>query len=313
MAAATTAKTNAAKPKKRKKVVSWEQKKKRIGYIFTLPFIIGAVLFLLIPIISSLMYSFSNLNVTTSGFELEFVGWEHYHRLLFVDPDFLTDMLSMIGSTLPTIVMALIFSFFIASLLNQKFHGRGLVRGIFFMPVILSSGIYVQLEAGDSLSQAATETASSAATSGIAAAFTGMLTSMGLGETITNFLANMVGSISDIVQLSAIPIIVFLAGFQAISPSIFEAAHIEGATGWEVFWKISFPMVSPQILVAMVYIMIDSFVSSTNSMVQDIHSTTFESLNYGLGAAMSWFYLLVLFVIIGICYLLVSRLVFYYD
>lgn len=305
----------AAKAKPKKKVKSWEQKKKTIGYVFTLPFIIGAFFFLLLPVITSLIYSFSNLNVSQSGYILENVGFEHYNYLFRVDPYFIRNIGTMLLDTMPNVIVALIFSFFIASLLNQKFHGRALVRGIFFMPVILSSGIYTQLQSGDVLSNQISSSAQAAASGAgsVTAAFSTTLASMGLSGGIADFLLNSVNRISVIVSMSAIPIIIFLAGFQSISPSIFEASYIEGATKWEVFWKISFPMVSPQILVSLVYIIIDSFTTSTNSMIQSIHTVTFNQMQYGRGAAMAWIYMLAIFIIIGICFFIVNRLVFYYD
>ncbi len=303
----------AVKAKPKKKVKSWEQKKKTIGYVFTTPFIIGAFFFLLLPVITSLIYSFSNLNISASGYILENVGFEHYRYLFTIDPDFLGNIGAMLLDTMPNVIVALIFSFFIASLLNQKFHGRALVRGIFFMPVILSSGIYTQLQTGDTLSNMYSSAQSTSDAGSVTAAFTTTLANMGLSEGISKFLVDSVGRISSIVAMSAIPIIIFLAGFQSISPSIFEASYIEGATKWEVFWKISFPMVSPQILVSLVYIIIDSFTTSTNAMIQNIHTVTFNNLNYGRGAAMAWVYMLVIFIIIGICFFIVNRLVFYYD
>ena len=304
-----------ATPKKKKKVRSWEQKKKTIGYVFTLPFIIGSIVFLLIPIITSLVYSFSEVTVGTRGLDVKGVGLANYNFVWNTDANFKWDMFSMIGDTMPNIIVALIFSFFIASLLNQKFRGRALVRGIFFVPMILSSGLYSQLTAADQLSKQISGAAGGGtdAANSISAAFTGSLESMGLSPTIVNFLTNSVDRISVIVAMSAIPIIIFLAGFQTISPSIFEASYIEGATKWEVFWKISFPMVSPQILVSLVYIIIEAFTTTTNPVIQTIHEKTFGDFDFGLGAAEAWIYMLVIFVIVGICFFIVNRLVFYYD
>lgn len=125
-----------------KRIVSWERKRKRLGYFFILPFIIGAVFFLLIPLITSLRYSFSNLTVnsTGTGYDLAFVGIQNYYQLLAVDPTYRQVLLEAIWNMIINVPIAVVFSFFIASILNQKFRGRGLVRGIFFLPVLLSSG-----------------------------------------------------------------------------------------------------------------------------------------------------------------------------
>ena len=136
-----------------KRIVSWERKRKRLGYFFILPFIIGAVFFLLIPLITSLRYSFSNLTVnsTGTGYDLAFVGIQNYYQLLAVDPTYRQVLLEAIWNMIINVPIAVVFSFFIASILNQKFRGRGLVRGIFFLPVLLSSGIYLRLASVDQM------------------------------------------------------------------------------------------------------------------------------------------------------------------
>ena len=299
-----------------KRIVSWERKRKRLGYFFILPFIIGAVFFLLIPLITSLRYSFSNLTVnsTGTGYDLAFVGIQNYYQLLAVDPTYRQVLLEAIWNMIINVPIAVVFSFFIASILNQKFRGRGLVRGIFFLPVLLSSGIYLRLASVDQMTNMMQQGASSSGGDGsMATAFVNMLNSLNFDISLINFLVSAVDRISTIVAMSAIPIIIFLAAFQSISPSIFEASYIEGATGWEVFWKISFPMVSSQILVCVVYTIIDSFTSSSNVMINLVHQTSFTSFNFGLGSAMVWIYMVIIFASIGLIFAILNKHIFYYD
>lgn len=301
------------KKSRKRKLVSWDQKRKRLGYIFVSPFLVGAVLFLLIPAGTSLLYSFCDVTVK-NGLEMNFVGWDNFNQLLFVETGYRKMLLSSMVDMLINVPIVVIFSFFIASILNGKFHGRSLVRGIFFLPVILSAGAYVNLSNSDQMTQAMAQggTASTAGTE-VSTAFVNMLSTLNMDENLIAFLTAAVGRISTIVAMSAIPIVIFLAGFQSISPTIFEAAYMEGATQWEVFWKISFPMVSSLILVSVIYTIIDAFTNSSSVMINNIHNATFTSFNFGRGSAMAWIYLLVVFIVIGIVYKLINKHIFYYD
>lgn len=297
-----------------KKILSWEKKRSRYGYFFILPFIVGSICYFLLPMLNSLIYSLSSLSVTTDGFALDFIGFENYRRLLLVDPSYRKTLLSSLNNMLINVPVTIIFSFFIASVLNQKFKGRGLFRGIFFLPVIMSSGIYQMLSNIDPLANSsAAQYGSATDGGGMSAALVNTLESMEVGAGIIGFLVGTVERISDIVGISAIPIVIFLAGFQSISPSIFEASYIEGATKWEVFWKISFPMVSPLILATVVYTISDSFTNSANIMISLVHNTSFDSFQFALGSAMIWIYLVVILAIVAVVYAIVNRFVFYFD
>lgn len=294
---------------KGKKIVSWEKKRNRIGYYFILPFMIGSVVFLIIPLITSLVYSLSNLTVSTTGYELEFVGFENFKQLILVDPTYRKVLLEALME-LVNVPITIIFSFFIASILNQKFKGRGLVRGIFFLPVILASGVYIQLE---SMDQLVSQYAQGGEDYYFSGAFVNFLTMLDMNQDLITFLMESVNRIGTIVAMSAIPIVIFLAGFQSISPSIYEAAYMEGGTKWEVFWKISFPMISPLILVCVIYSIVDNFTKSSSVMINLVHKTIFTDFKFGLGSAMVWIFILAVFIIIGGTYAIINKYVFYYD
>jgi ABC-type sugar transport system permease subunit len=298
---------------KSSKAVSWERRKRWIGFRFVLPFVIGSVLFIILPVIKSLLYSFYTLRITNNGFELLFKGLQNYKQILLVETTFRESLLQSLLDLL-NVPVAIIFSFFIASLLNQKFHGRTLARGIMFLPVVLSSGILIQLGKMDSVSQMV-QYSNQAEEGGlsITSAFSNMISQMNLNSGIINFLIGSVERISIIVSMSAIPIIIFLAGFQSISPSIFEAAYMEGATKWETFWKISFPMVSSLILVCVIYLIVDAFTNTSNAMINSIHNTIFFKFDFGLGNAMVWIYMLIIVALLGTVYGLLNRFIFYYE
>ena len=139
------------------------------------------------------------------------------------------------------------------------------------------------------------------------------LQELNISPQITHFIIDTVSRVYDITVMSAVPIIIFLAGLQSVSPSLFEAGYMEGATKWEIFWKISLPMVSPLILVSVVYCVIDSFTNVSNPVISRIHSSAYDSLNFGLSAAMAWSYTVLILAVLGLIYKLINRHIFYHE
>lgn len=288
------------------------------GLLFVLPFLIG-FFFLFLPLITeSLQYSFSNMEVTMDGYVLTKAkenGLEHYIKAFAIDPDFNLQLLSSIGGMLVQIPLVLIFSFFAANLLNQKFRGRTVARSILFLPVIISSGIIIALENSDllvsTLSTTSELTGSDLASALNMTQFLYEYTS--LPVSVISFLSSAVTGLYDIIIASGIQILIFLAGLQSISPSLYEASSMEGATQWENFWKITFPMISPLILVNSVYTVVDLFTNDKNEMMTEIKRTIFTEIDYGYGSAMAWIYFLCIAVILAVVGGVISKHVFYYD
>lgn len=285
------------------------------GYLFALPALIGFFGLFLPMIVESISFSLHNMEVSSTGYVLTPAakhGWEHYIRALTIDANFTRDLLSAIKDMLVQVPLVIIFSFFAANLLNQKFRGRAIARSIFFLPVILTSGIVLSLEASDLLVSAMGEVDEDEIETFFSVAR--VLTKYtSLPEGVIAFLANAINGIYDIVIASGVQILIFLAGLQSISPSLYEASNMEGATSWENFWKITFPMISPLILVNSIYTIIDAFTSSTNGMMTKIKDTIFHDVKYGFGSAMAWIYFLAIAIIVLIVGLIISRRVFYYD
>lgn len=296
---------------------SLEVKQRRMGYVFVAPLIVGMLAFVAFPVIQSLFFSFSKLNVVASGYRLDFQGIENYKYIFAVDPDFRTMVIGSLRDMLINVPVVVLFSFFVASLLNQKFRGRSVVRAILFLPVIIASGVVESVDKGDQFSALITSGSQAAGASAVGEQLSEKLIlylqQLNISPQITNFIIDTVSRVYDITIMSAVPIIIFLAGLQSVSPSLFEASYIEGATKWEVFWKISLPMVSPLILVAVIYCIIDSFTNVSNTVISRIHSSAYDSLNFGLSSAMAWSYMLIILVVLGIVYKLVSRYIFYHE
>ena len=288
------------------------------GLLFVLPFLVG-FFFIFLPLITeSLKYSFSNMEVTMDGYVLTKAkenGLEHYIKAFAIDPDFNLQLLSSIGGMLVQIPLVLIFSFFAANLLNQKFRGRTVARSIMFLPVIISSGVIIALDNSDllvsTLSTTSELTGSDLASALNMTQFLYDYTS--LPVSVISFLSSAVTGLYDIIIASGIQILIFLAGLQSISPSLYEASSMEGATQWENFWKITFPMISPLILVNSVYTVVDLFTNDNNEMMAEIKRTIFTEIDYGYGSAMAWIYFICIAVIIAVVGGVISKHVFYYD
>lgn len=287
------------------------------GYLFIIPLLIGLFGLFIPMIVQSIEFSLSNMVVTSSGYTLVSAAnnrLEHYIRALTIDPDFNLMLLNSMAEMLMKVPLIIIFSFFAANLLNQKFRGRTIARSIFFFPVLLTSGAILGLEATDLLLNSVNN--SNANTDDIAsflnvARFLFEYTD--LPGSIVSFLSDAINGIYDIIISSGVQILIFLAGLQSISPSLYEASDMEGATAWENFWKITFPMISPLILVNSIYTIIDSFTSETNEMMREIKTVIFSDINYGLGSAMAWIYFICIAVILLIVGSIISKRVFYYD
>lgn len=301
------------KPVKHKKPKSMAFKNGVTGYLYIMPFAIGFLAFLLVPLMQSLRMAFCSVGFD-GGMTFKFVGVDNFKWAFTVDPNFVQNMIGELLQMAYTVPSIIIFSFFIAVVLNQDFKGRGLIRAIFFLPVILSSGVLVGIETNNQLMADLKDVI---AESSNLTSITDVVKSMFLaeGESLgpINYVFDAVDRVYDIAISSGIQIIIFLSGLQTISPSMFEAAKIEGATAWETFWKITFPMISSLILVNVIYSIIDFFVRSDNEVMDQIKQVMVIDIKYGRSSAMAWTYFAVIAVIISVVSLIISKKVYYYD
>ncbi len=310
------------KAPKKKKIASLERKKARAGWIFILPFVIGFALIYLPIMFDSIRYTFFSMknipNYLGGGFELTPVGFENYYNALFVDPDFVQTLIKGLQNMIFEIPMILIFSLFMAVMLNQKMAGRAAFRAIFFIPVILSTGVMESIEGQNMLSDymdsaegISDGTGQSAANEIVTAMdFRMLFANMAVGQELLDYVVTAINNIYDIVNRSGVQLLIFLSGLQSISPAIYESVKVDGATAWETFWKITFPMISPMILVNAVYTVIDSFTVNSNVVMHFIN-TIYEKEGRVLSSAMSWVYFLLVVVVIAIVAGVCSAFVFY--
>ncbi len=313
--------TVSAPKTKKRKIASLDKKKARAGWVFVLPFLIGFVLVYLPIIWDSIYMSFNSLHIVKGGgFTLEWVGLQNYRDALFNNTTFVPTLIGGLKELAFDIPAILIFSLFMAVLLNQKMAGRAVFRAIFFIPVILATGLMESIESQNILGSFMEGTSSIDGSGSSAAAeivtamdIERLFASMKMGQELVGYVTKMINEIYDIVNRSGVQMLIFLAGLQSISPAIYEACRIDGATSWETFWKITFPMISPMILVNGVYTIIDSFTTNSNSVMGYINElyTSAESSSRVLSSAMAWMYFLVVMLILAAVVGLFSAYVFY--
>ncbi len=303
------------KAPKRRVIASLDKRKARVGWLFVLPFLIGFV-FIYLPIVKdSFWLAFNEMTITVGGgYTLEFVGLENFQFALFTDPGFVQTLISGIGQLLFEVPAILLFSLFMAVLLNQKMVGRGAFRAIFFLPVILATGFMTSLGLMDTLGGTMTggidDGSGGSTTNEIVSALDlqVLFSNMKVGTDLVKYVVQMINKIYSIVNRSGVQMLIFLSGLQSISPAIYEACKIDGASGWETFWKITLPMISPMILVNAVYTVIDAFTIESNSVMLYIQSS---NMGDDIRGAMSWIYFLIVILIIAIVSGIMSMFVFY--
>ena len=301
--------------KKQKNKLAGLQKRKAVaGYLFIMPFILGFLIFMVKPFFQSLYMSFCNVQLGAGVFELNWIGIENFKRAFTIDPEFNRLLVEELARMVVDSLAIMVFSFFVALILNQKFKGRALVRAIFFLPVILSSGVILGLETDNAL-MASIQAAVEESTTGVSitGAIKTILVTSGVGSNAFEIVFDIIDNIYDIAISSGIQIIIFLSGLQTISSSMYEAADIEGCTRWESLWKITFPMISSLFLVNWIYTVVDFCMRSDNEVIEKITKVMTVQLQYGFASAMSWVYFLVVIAFVGITALLISRRVYYYD
>ena len=298
--------------KRRSKYEGLQKRKAIAGYLFISPFIVGFLAFMVKPLFQSLYMSLCTVDISGKGFTNHFEGITNYVRAFTADVDFTRLLWNELGRMVANVLAIMVFSFFVAVLLNQKFKGRALVRGIFFLPVILSSGVIIGVEYENELMASMRDVVEmSGDGTSITDTLKEILNISGVGSGVFGIVFDIVDGIYDVVLASGIQIIIYLSGLQTISKSMYEAASIEGCTAWESFWKITFPMISPLLLVNWVYTIVDFCMRTDNEVMEKIQEVMLENLNYGSASAMSWIYFGIVLVAIAISSWLISKVVYY--
>ena len=284
-----------------------EKIKSRYGYRFVIPWGIGILLFFIIPLIKSIIFSFSNVSVETGALRLENVGFENYRYILFDDPVYTANLPAAIKSFLTIFPIVLILSLALALLLNGKYKGRTFFRSIYFLPVIIASGVVLEhilytMNGDDVVMSGVSDSMASSMID-----IDSLIKRVGLPEKLVGFLSDAISSIFDTIWKCGIPIVLFIAGLQTIPDSLYEVSKVEGATKWEEFWFITIPMLSRVLLLVSVYISVDIMTEKSNVIMSEAYNQM-SLLEYGLSGAMLWFYFILVGAVIGVVMLIYNRL-----
>lgn len=298
--------------KKRSKY-TLEQKHNMQGYLFVLPFVLGFFILFLFPLLQSFLYSFGDLD-PSKDFKLVFNGVGNYIYALREDASYYRYVISALTDMLYQLPVILIFSFIIANFLKSEFPGRSVIRLILFLPVVLSSGLVMSLDSNDIMQSAMSGAISDEASSMISIeSLQQFLTNINISAQLASYLISTVTNILSVINHSGIQILIFLTALQSIPVSLYEASSIDGASGWENFWKITFPMTVPQMIVCLVYTIIDLFVSTNSKVISYIYQVAFSKMQFGLSSAMSWIYTLLVSAVLGLFAFIFSRIFRHYQ
>lgn len=263
------------------------------GLLFISPWIVGACIFLAYPLITSFWYALNNIRITPMGKSFTFVGHGNFTQIIMSDPDFPTQMIDYITSTILSVPIIVVFALIIAMMLNENIKGKGFFRLIFFLPVIIVSGPILGM-----LTQQGAGSITAIDTQAISGAIESFLPHA-LAEPISELFENMI----TILWYSGVQILIFLSALQKIDRSMYEAAKIDGGSGWECFWKITLPTVKPMILLNCVYTVVFISNNDQNAIIELIKGAMFSGTRekgYGYASAMAWMYSVVVVLIVCI-------------
>ncbi|MBP1989444.1 carbohydrate ABC transporter permease [Paenibacillus eucommiae] len=270
---------------------SYRWKDYSTGYLFMLPWAIGFAVFVAFPVGWSFFNSFNSVRLTGAGFTYTWVGLDNFRRVLMEDNVYPIKLVTYFQEMLLIIPLILIFSFFVSLLLNQKMPGRAFIRAIFFLPVIFATGQVLMELFGQGagklpfIEQYNLE---------------GLLRQY-MGPRLAEPMLNVLSRAVIILWYSGVQILIFIAGYQTIPRSVYEAIRIDGATPWESFWKITLPAMVPFIGLNAVFTIVDLFTFPFNPVLEQVRVNMFHpQFGYGYASAQAWIYFALILVLLGI-------------
>ena len=294
---------------KQKKSLRLTRRQQRAGYLFVLPWVFGFIFFFLQPFLESMWYAVNNVTMGSSGIEAKFVGLGNFKYLILEDSKFLINLWEVTADMLVQVVVCTILSLLVAVVLVQNFRGRTVYRAIFFLPIIMTSGVVYSM-VGSVVDSMGVRTVNAYINGNTIIT---MMERSGLSETLIAVIKGAVESIYVMAVNCGVPILLYISGLQKIPESAYEAARIEGAGNWDIFWKITVPKISPIIFLNIVYSIVDSCTAygreeDGNVMMMAIQEMGFgKSMKFGMSSAMAWMYFAVIVFFLLLAWLLVGR------
>lgn len=270
--------------------------KARYGWICVSPWIVGLVIFFIIPIFQSIYYTFCEVKLTTGALKTQWVGLDKIKYVFYEDPKFTENLFSSITTFAYSFPIIIVLSLVLALLLNQKFRGRVLFRAIYFLPVIIASGVILGTIMGttDIGSDAKTDQSVAAGMIDVSE----LIDFIGLPDKIGRYFQSAVTSIMNLVWNCGVQIILFISGMQSIPDLYYEVSRVEGATGWEAFWFVTLPSLSRVITLVTVFTMVELMTSRTDKVITLAYNSI-STQKFGESSAMLWSYFLIILAILG--------------
>ncbi len=287
-----------------------EQRYESMGLVFILPWFIGVCWFFVVPFIQAMFFIFFKVEASANGLVYTYAGLDIIDQVFFVDPENGRAIWESLGTTFVDSILIVAFSLIVAMLLNKPFRGRAFCRALMALPILVSSGVLMTVFQQD-LFRSSVEL-NSQATIFQGAVLEDTLIKLGMKTEWVSAMSNQVAAILDLIWQSGIQILLFVGGIQSIPRSYMEVAEVEGATSWQSFWKITFPMITPFLLLNLIYAIVDSFTSASNPVMTEI-ADYFGTVNYSAATTLSVAYFLVVLIIVGLATLIISRRVFYIE
>ncbi len=297
--------------KKKRRTLLTENDK--TGLLFVLPFIIGFIWMFFLPLLESLEYTFNRISVDSNGLALEPIGFENWKYMVEQDATFIKALWKHTTTIVVQVLVIMFMSIFLAVLLVDKFPGRLFFRVCLFLPMIFGADAVLRsfglIGGSAEMSQ---DTNQFVMMTGETTGFIKeIVNSFGILTPVIQTFTAYAGKLFNLLWNMPLQIIIFIIGLQAIPPYLYEVAKMEGATAWETFWKITFPLLTPSILLCLIYTIIDYFNASTNSIVQQINGNMTARLDYA--CTQSWAYSVLIFALVLLVNAFVSRKVITLD
>lgn len=292
----------------KKKTSGLVARRQREGYILVAPWVLGLLLFFIGPLISSLIYAFSTVTISTGDVIKEFAGLSNFRYILKENPVYTQDLMRALSSMFTELPIIIALSLVLAVVLNQKFVGRTFFRGVFFLPVIIASSVAMKLMGSANMgAQLFTVSSGAEYNYGGLIDFSTIIQNLNLPSQISDLLLDYLNNVFGIIWNCGIQTILFLSGLQSISDSLYEYSKIEGASKWEEFWMITVPSLRNIITLVLIFTMLDRFTATDNPIMSTAYTVMSEKQVYDQSSAMLWFYFIFVIAIIGIVLFLYNR------
>ena len=293
---------------KNKKRGGLEKLQQQYGYLFTAHWIFGLILFFIVPLITSIIYAFSEISFSGGEISQVFAGLKNFKHIISSDAQYLDNLRDSLGSIFYSLPIIVSLSLILAIILNQKFFGRTAARAIFFLPVILVSS-YVMVHMAGPHINAPLLTVANADTNNTGGLidFDGILSGLNLPTQINTMLSDLLGNVFGLIWSCGVQTILFLSGLQSIQASLYEVSKIEGANKWEEFWFITVPMLRHVMTLVIVYTMIELFTAVDSPVMNQAYTLMQEKQVYDRSSAMLWLYFLIVCAVMGLILFIYNR------